>query len=191
MKIGLFFGSFNPVHIGHMAIANYMVEFTDIDRLWFVVSPQNPFKRRSSLLADQLRLEMVRLAINDDPRFNPCDIEFRLPKPSYTIDTLTYLEEKHPTCEFVLIMGADGLPTFNKWKNYRLIEERYSRYVYPRPGFDIHNVDKYPNTLIVPAPIIEISSTFIREAIKDGHDISFFLPAEVSKFINDMNLFKK
>ncbi len=134
-KTGLFFGSFNPIHIGHMIIANWFVEYTDLERVWFVVSPQNPFKEKKSLLADHHRLALVRTAIEDDLRFWVTDIEFHMPKPSYTIDTLTYLEEKYPENEFVLIAGSDQLPNFDKWKNANRILELYKMYVYARPGY--------------------------------------------------------
>ena len=133
-KTGLFFGSFNPVHIGHLAIANYFVEFTDLDQLWFVVSPQNPLKKKSTLLNDHHRLHLLELAINDSPLFRISDIEFKLPKPSYTINTLTYLKEKFPKRKFSLIMGSDGLDSFSKWKNFQIILDNYEIYVYPRPG---------------------------------------------------------
>ena len=133
MKIGLYFGSFNPIHIGHLAIANYMVEFTDLEKVWLVVSPHNPLKQKNSLLSDQHRLQMVRIAIEYDNRFKVSNIEFNLPQPSYTINTLTYLKEKYPENEFVLIMGSDGLATFDKWKNYAELIANYKRYVYPRP----------------------------------------------------------
>ena len=132
MKTGLFFGSFNPIHIGHMALANYFVDYTSLEQVWFVVSPHNPLKNKESLLNDQLRLDMVALAIGNDERFSICDIEFRMPKPSYTIDTLTYLSEKHRRREFILLMGSDGLSTFHKWKNHEQIIKHYHRYVYPR-----------------------------------------------------------
>ncbi len=145
-RIGLFFGSFNPIHIGHLAIASWFVEFTDIDKVWFVVSPQNPFKEKKSLLADHHRLAMVRIAVEDDARFQVSDIEFKMPKPSFTIDTLTYLEEKYPDKKFVLITGSDQLPTFDKWKNPDRLLELYQMYVYARPGFQ---GSKYDQSLAV------------------------------------------
>ncbi len=140
MITGLYFGSFNPIHIGHLAIANFMIEFSELEQLWFVVSPQNPLKEKKSLLKDYHRLEMVRLAVEDDERFRASDIEFKLPTPSYTIDTLTYLEEKHPGRKFQLVMGADGLSTFHKWKHADLIVKKYHRLIYPRPGTDLDTV---------------------------------------------------
>lgn len=190
MKIGLFFGSFNPIHIGHMAIANYMVEYTDLDKLWFVVSPHNPLKTKQSLLADYQRLEMVNRAIGDDNRFNASNIEFQLPQPSYTINTLTYLKEKYPMHEFVLIMGSDGLETFTKWKNYEVIIKNYERYVYPRPGTSPELLENIENGKLVNAPNIEISSTFIREAIKNKKDIRYFLPEKVWQYLDEMNFYK-
>lgn len=190
-KIGLYFGSFNPIHIGHMAIANYMIEFTDLDELWFVITPQNPFKVNEQLLNDYDRLELLKIAINNDPRFSICDIEFYLPKPSYTIDTLTYLEERYKNRTFVLIMGSDNLPQFHKWKNYKIIEEKYSRYIYPRPGFQDIDLTKHKNIKVFDAPLMDISSTFIREAIKQKKDIRYFLPHGVYEEIDRMNYYRK
>ncbi len=191
IKTGLFFGSFNPVHIGHLAIANYMVEFTDIDQVWFVVSGQNPLKKRKSLLADYHRLALVKEAIDDDHRFKASDVELKLPKPSYTIDTITYLKEKYPEREFVIIMGSDGLTTFDKWKNYKLLEKSVCRYVYPRPGVDLQSFDNYPNCIFTNAPMIDISSSFIRESIKNKKDVRFFLHEKVYKYISEMHFFEK
>ncbi|MBN1145038.1 MAG: nicotinate-nucleotide adenylyltransferase [Bacteroidales bacterium] len=189
MKTGLYFGSFNPVHIGHLAIANYMIEFTDLDQLWFVISPLNPLKKQASLLEDHKRRSMLEIAVENDDRFRVCDIEFRMPKPSYTIDTLTWLKELHPATEFVLIMGSDGLPTFQKWKNYKIIEAQYKRYIYPRPGYPVEP-DKHPNILIADAPQMEISSTFIREALRSKHDIRHFLPGRVYEYITQMHYYE-
>ncbi len=184
MKTGLFFGSFNPIHIGHMALANYFVEYTGLREVWFVISPHNPLKKKESLLNDQLRLEMVELAIGKDERFGICDIEFRMPKPSYTIDTLTYLSEKHPKREFILLMGSDGLGSFHKWKNCEQLVNLYHRYIYPRDTNDQTDYSQHRNiTLLKDAPKIEISSSFIRTAIKEGKDIPYFLHARVYDFI--------
>lgn len=188
--IGLFFGSFNPVHIGHMAIAEYIYEFSDIDQLWFVVSPQNPLKRRKNLLADHHRLEMVYLAIDDDPRFRVSDIEFHMPKPSYTVDTLAYFSGKYPDYEFVMILGADNLVSFDKWKNCELLAEKYKRLVYPRHGVSEEEMKKHKNIEVIPAPKIEVSSSFIREAIKDGKRVRYFLPEKVYKYIDEMNFYR-
>lgn len=191
MKAGLFFGSFNPIHIGHMAIAGYMLSFTDMDQIWFIVSPHNPHKRKVSLLAYHHRLEMVRLAVDDDIRFRVSDIESKLPLPSYTIDTLTYLSEKYPSHEFGLIIGADNLPNFHKWKNADQIIKRYHRYVYPRNDFAELDLKSHMNISYVNAPKIEISSSFIRESISAGKDIRYFLPEKVFDYIEKMNLYKK
>jgi nicotinate-nucleotide adenylyltransferase len=190
MKTGLFFGSFNPIHIGHMALANYFVEFTNIDQLWFVISPHNPLKKKESLANDQMRLDMVELAIDGDTRFQTCDIEFHMPKPSYTIDTLTYLTERYPRNEFILLMGSDGLQTFHKWKNHDNIISRYSRYVYPRKTEIPIDNKQHENILLVKgAPMIEISSSFIRNSIRQKKDIRHFLPEKVSEYIKRYGLY--
>lgn len=190
MKTGLFFGSFNPIHIGHMALANYFVEYTDLMQVWFIISPQNPLKKKESLLNDQLRLEMVELAIDKDERFHICDIEFRMPQPSYTIDTLTYLSEKYPKREFILLMGSDGLNTFHKWKNYELITENYHRFIYPRNTEKSVDLFKHKNiTVLKEAPKIEISSSFIRSALKENKDVRYFLCEKVYDFVLQRNLY--
>lgn len=191
MKVGLFFGSFNPIHNGHLTIANYMVEYTDMDQVWFIVSPHSPFKEKKNLLADYHRYELVLLAIGDDPAFRASNIEFKMPKPSYTIDTLVHLSEKHPGKELVLIMGADGLSTFNKWKNHKQIIQYYHRYVYPREGTDPNKLPNMENATLVDAPVIGISSSFIRKAIREGKDVRYFLPAPVWKYIQEMNFYRK
>ena len=192
MNVALYFGSFNPIHIGHLAIANYALAFAPIDQLWFVVSPQSPFKQKQSMLDDYQRLELVNRAIEGDDRMKASSIEFRLPKPSYTIDTLTYLQEEYPMHRFSLLMGADNLQSFDKWKNYEQILSDYSLLVYPRPGiklddlpFDLSSVTQ------IDAPLMEISASFIRTAIRDGRDIRHFLPAEVWKYIEEMNFYQK
>lgn len=196
-KIGLYFGSFNPVHIGHMAIAGYMTEFAGLDQVWFVVSPHNPLKKKETLLADHHRLYMTELAIGDNDKLKASDIEFRLPVPSYTIDTLTYLKEKYPKNVFCLVMGEDNLFTLHKWKNAAELVKMYPIYVYPRlksenPSSlileqilltaDVHNVN---------APLMEISGTFIRNGIKNGKDMSYFLPPAVWKYIREMHFYEK
>jgi len=191
MITGLYFGSFNPIHIGHMAIANFMIEFSDLDQLWFVVSPQNPLKDKKSLLKDYHRLEMVRLAIEDDDRFRASDIEFRLPTPSYTIDTLAYLEEKNPGREFQLVMGADGLRTFHKWKHAKLIADKYHRLIYPRPGVEMAAASLLPNASVVEAPLMEISSSFIRNAIREGKDVRHLTPAKAYQYMREMHFYEK
>lgn len=189
-KISLFFGSFNPVHIGHLAIASWFVEFTDIDKVWFVVSPQNPFKEKKSLLADHHRLAMVRIAVEDDGRFQVSDIEFKMPKPSYTIDTLTYLEEKYPDKTFVLITGSDQLPTFDKWKNPERLLELYQLYVYARPGYQGSKFDHHPHVKIFNTPLLEISSTFIRQSVKEKKDVRYLLPPKVWEYMREMHFYE-
>jgi len=197
MNAGLYFGSFNPIHIGHLAIANYMVEFTGLDQVWFVISPQNPLKQRSSLLADYFRYELAVRAIGKNPKLKVSDIEFKLPKPSYTIDTLTYLKEKHPKKNFSLIMGEDNLCTLKKWKNYKELMEHYEFYVYPRTrekSEDRHKISsllKEGKIHIVKAPRMEISSSFIRQAIQKGKDVSCYLPEAVYAYIRDMHFYEK
>jgi nicotinate-nucleotide adenylyltransferase len=190
MNIGLFFGSFNPIHIGHLALAEYMLEFTELERIWFVVSPHNPLKSKDSLLADHHRLEMVHLAVHDDNRFRVSDIEFRMPQPSYTIDTLSYLEEKYPEHKFSLILGTDNLSSFHKWKNADLIIQKYHRYIYPRYEEAAENPGSQLNTTLVNAPRIEISSSFIRQAIKEGKSVRYFMPEKVYEYVDRMNFYK-
>ncbi len=191
IKTGLFFGSFNPIHVGHMAIANYMVEFTEIDQLWFVVSPQNPLKKKKTLLDEYQRLELVNRAIGDDLRFRASKVEFNLPKPSYTIDTLTYLSEKYPTHQFFILMGSDSLDSIGKWKNADVLLANYDIIVYPRPGFNPENTKKYERVQIANAPLIELSSTFLRESIRDGKDVRHFLPYRSWDYLQQMNFYKK
>jgi nicotinate-nucleotide adenylyltransferase len=189
-KTGLFFGSFNPIHNGHLMIAGYMAEFTDLAQVWFVVSPHNPLKEKNTLLADHHRLAMVNLAIEEDSRFNSSNIEFKLPKPSYTIDTLTYLQEKYPRREFVLIGGGDMLPSLHKWKNYHALLDMYKIYLYPRPGVTPTPFDNHPSIVHTKAPLVDISSSFIRQAIKEGKNMRHFLPEKVWKYIDEMNFYK-
>lgn len=190
-RIGLFFGSYNPIHIGHMAIANYVVEYTDLKEVWFVISPQSPFKKREHLLDNYERLEMVNRAINDDERFKASDIEFQLPVPSYTIDTLTYLSEKFPKRKFALIMGADNLFHFYKWKNFELVKNQFHIYVYPRPGIHRDECPKFDNLHWVEAPLMDISASFIRKAIREGKNVSQFLPSGVWKYIDEMFYYRR
>ncbi|MCF8295192.1 MAG: nicotinate-nucleotide adenylyltransferase [Bacteroidales bacterium] len=189
-RIGLFFGSFNPIHIGHLAIANYFVSFTDLHQVWFVVSPQNPLKEKQSLLADYHRLQLVDIAIGDSPLFRSSKIEFELPKPSYTIHTLSYLSEKYPEYEFVLLLGADNLQSFHKWKNYTVILENYELMVYPRPGYEVNSTSFQGKIQVIQAPLMEISSSFIRQAIGEGKDVRFFMPKAVADYIDEMNFYK-
>ena len=192
LKIGLYFGSYNPIHIGHMAIANYMVEYTDIDQLWFVVSPQNPHKNKNNLLDDYQRLEMVHRAVEGDDRLRASNIEFSLPKPSYTVDTLAYLSDQFPNYHFSILMGSDNLENFHKWKNYETIIENYGIIVYPRPGFDKSKVKSIKNISITEdAPLMEISSSFIREGIKQKKDMSFWMPEKVYQYIREMHFYEK
>ncbi|HQW71070.1 MAG: nicotinate-nucleotide adenylyltransferase [Saprospiraceae bacterium] len=174
--IGLFFGSFNPVHIGHLIIANHMANETDLDQVWMVVSPQNPFKDKKSLAKDRDRYNLVHLAIGDNPKLSVSDIEFSMPKPSYTIDTLTYLKEKYPNKIFYLIMGGDNVPTLPKWKNSELLIENYKIYVYKRPGYDLGPLASHPNITSVEAPLLDISSTHIRQLIKERKSIQYLMP---------------
>ena len=196
MKIGLFFGSFNPIHFGHMAIANYMVEFTFLDQIWFVVSPHNPLKEKSSLLQDFHRLEMVFKAIDDDSRFKASDVEFNMPKPSYTIDTLSYLQEKFPNNSYSLIMGSDNLKYMHKWKNYRELLNNFSVLVYPRPEYpykqdEISSIfGKDSSIHLVDAPLIEISSSFIRKSIKNRINLRHFLHRDVYNYIEEMHFYE-
>jgi nicotinate-nucleotide adenylyltransferase len=189
-KTGLFFGSFNPIHQGHLVIANYMVEFTDICQVWFIVSPQNPLKEKNSLLADHHRLAMANIAVEDDPRFRASNIEFHLPQPSFTIDTLTYLAEKHPEKEFVLICGSDNLTSFSKWKNYEELLNRYQLYIYPRPNTEASAFDSHPHIHFTQAPLIEISSSFIRQGIREGRNLRQFLPEKVWKYLTEMHFYE-
>lgn len=196
-KVGLYFGSFNPIHIGHIAIAGYMIEYTDLDQVWFVVSPHNPLKKKESLLDDHQRLHMVNLAIDDNPRLKASDIEFKLPLPSYTIDTLTYLNEKHPDKKFALIMGEDNLYTLHKWKNINELINKCKLYVYPRsdkgkPASPILNrILSEAYIKRVSAPLMDISGTFIRDGIKKGRDMSYYLPPPVWKYIGEMHFYRK
>ncbi len=193
MKVGLFFGTFNPVHIGHLIIGSYMVEFTDLGEVWFVVTPHNPLKVKQSLLPDLHRYRMVEEATEDFPLLKPSNIEFGLPQPNYTINTLAYLSEKYPEHEFVLIMGEDNLKTLHKWKNYEALLENYAVYYYPRIYSETED-DQMPikgKLHRVEAPVVEISSTFIRNAIKQKKDIRAMLPPGVWNYIDTMNFYKK
>ena len=189
MKVGLFFGSFNPIHIGHLAIANYITEYSDLDELWLVLSPQNPLKKKKSLLNEYDRFEMVEIALKNDEKIKATDIEFRLPKPSFTIDTLTYLSERNPKNEYILILGADNFDTFHKWKNYEEILKQYRLYVYPRPNYDLGDYKNHPSIKLIDAPLMEISSSFIRKAIKENKDVRYFLPNEIYKYIIEKNYY--
>jgi len=189
--IGLFFGSFNPIHIGHLAIANYMLSYTDINELWFVVSPHNPFKKRQNMLSEADRLHLVNLAIEDHPSYRSCDLELHMPKPSFTVDTLTRLTEIYPQRKFTLIIGSDNLELFHEWKNSEAIIANYHRYIYPRPGTPPNLMENIPNATVVNAPLMDISSSFIRQAIAAGKDVPFFLHEKVYQHIKEKSLYKK
>ena len=190
-KIGLFFGSFNPIHIGHLIMAEYFVENTDLKEVWFVVSPNSPMKKKESLLSEHQRLYMVNLAVEDDARFRSCDIEFHLSLPSYTCHTLVHLQEKYPDKEFVLIMGEDNLETIEKWKNYEFILENFSIYAYPRIGSDGGKYKNHPHVKFVDAPYIGISATMIRNGIAEGKTMHYFMHPKVAQFIDEMRLYSK
>lgn len=190
-KIGLFFGTYNPVHVGHMIIANYMVEFSDLDQIWMVITPQSPFKVKASMLNDYDRLHLVQLAIGDDTRLKASNIEFDLPQPNYTCDTLAYLAEKFPDKEFSLIMGADNLNHFHKWKNYEVILENHDLYVYPRmDSNEGGDLKRHYKVNYVEAPVIKISSTFIRKAIAGGGNVRHYMPSAVAEYVDEMHFYK-
>jgi nicotinate-nucleotide adenylyltransferase len=216
-KIGLFLGSFNPIHNGHLMIANYIAEFGELDQVWFVISPMNPFKAGQDLLPDYDRSELLRRAIGDYPKFRVSEVEFQLPKPSYTINTLTFLASKYPDYKFILIMGSDQLPDFHRWKNSEEILANYRILVYPRPeedrdarrgtryteegdndesGFPLHasrftrhDLENHPSITLLQAPMMEISSTFIRQAIRDGKDMRFFMPELSWVYLDEMHFY--
>ncbi len=191
-KIGLYFGTFNPIHVGHLIIANHMVEFSDLDEVWFVVTPHNPLKKKKTLLEDHHRLAMVRIALENYPKLQATNVEFDLPQPNYTVNTLAYLEEKYAEKHFCLIMGEDNLKSFQKWKNYDVILERYSIYIYPRisEGTVETQFDNHEKIKKIDAPIIELSSTFIRKGIKADKNIRPMLSAEVWEYLDEMNFYK-
>ncbi|SNR14128.1 nicotinate (nicotinamide) nucleotide adenylyltransferase [Tenacibaculum jejuense] len=192
-NIGLYFGTFNPIHIGHLIIANHMVENSDLDEIWMVVTPHNPFKKKSSLLDNHHRLEMVFKATEDYDKISPSDIEFKLPQPNYTVHTLAHISDKYPDNNFSLIMGEDNLKSLHKWKNYEVILQDHNVYVYPRisEGKVETQFDNHPKIHRVNAPIVEISSTMIRNAIKENKNIKPLLTAEVWQYIDEMNFYKK
>lgn len=179
MKVGLYFGSFNPIHHGHLIIANYILQHSDLDQVWFVVSPQNPFKQSASLLNAYHRLALVQLAIEAEPKLKASDIEFRLPQPSYTVNTLAYLQEKYPTHAFAIIMGSDSFENLAKWKNYEFILQHCPIYVYRRPGHEVKNNFAQAKIIVQDAPLLQISATYIRNNIKQGKSIRYLVPEKV------------
>ena len=191
MKIGLFFGSFNPIHVGHLVISGYMAGFTGLDQVWLVVSPHNPHKKREDLIRAYDRLEMARLAVEDTTELQVSDIEFGLPRPSYTIDTLTYLGERYPQHEFSLILGSDNLYSLPRWKNHEILLRDYRLLIYPRPGFRDSGLEDHPSVQMTEAPLMEISSTFIRKGIAEGKNMQFFVPGKVWDFIDKKGLYRR
>ncbi|TYP76254.1 nicotinate (nicotinamide) nucleotide adenylyltransferase [Aquimarina intermedia] len=191
-KIGLYFGTFNPIHIGHLAIANHMAEYSDLDEIWLVVTPHNPFKKKTSLLDNHHRLEMVFQATEGYDKLKPSDIEFKLPQPNYTVNTLAHLLEKYLDYSFGLIMGEDNLKGFHKWKNYETILEHHNIYVYPRiaEGRVDNQFKDHPKIHRIAAPIMQVSSTFIRKAIAEGKNIQPLLPPTVWNYIDEMNFYR-
>jgi len=190
MKVGLFLGSFNPVHIGHMILANYMLEYTDLDQILFIVSPHNPHKDKSILLDKNHRYNMVNLAIGNNEKIKASDVEFNLPEPSYTIDTLTLLKKENPNDDFVLMMGTDNLEDFTKWKDYQKILDEHSLYVYKRDTSDGGELKTHPKIKIIDAHMVDMSSTFIRKAVKEEKDIRYFVPEKVWLHIKTMGFYK-
>lgn len=192
MKVGLYFGTFNPIHVGHLIIANHLVEFSDLDEVWFVVTPQSPHKKKQSLLDNHHRYELVYIAVEDYPKLRPSDIEFKLSQPNYTVHTLAHISEKYPNKEFSLIMGEDNLKSFHKWKNYETIIEHHDIYVYPRiGGGKVKNQFRdHPKVHRIDAPVIQISATHIRDSIKNGKNVQSLMPKEVWKYVDDMNFYR-
>ena len=202
MKVGLYFGTFNPIHVGHLIIANHMVDHTDLDEVWLVVTPLNPLKNKSSLLADYSRLDLVNIAIEDNKNLKASDVEFRLPKPSYTINTLAVLKEKYPNDQFALIMGEDNLRNLHKWKNYDRIIENHSLYVYPRALTEQERAELEPQTAITDdilanaeinvcdAPVMKVSSSYIRKAISEQKDVRYLLTEPVFNYVTDMHFYE-
>ena len=193
MKVGLYFGTFNPIHVGHLIIANHMAEHSDLDQIWMVVTPHNPLKKKSTLLDDYHRLQMVHLATEDFPKIKPSDIEFKLSQPNYTVNTLVHLQDKYPSYEFSLIMGEDNLKSLHKWKNYEAILKHHDIYVYPRISSEEENLEfkNHPKIHVIDAPVVEISSTFIRGNIKKEKNVQPLLPAKVWEYIDHNNFYKK
>ena len=189
-KVGIYSGSFNPIHHGHVMLANYLVEFADLDELWFVVTPQNPLKQKEDLLDDEERLKMVQLAVGDDPRLQVSDIEMHLPTPSYTINTLTSLSEQCPDCKFIFICGMDSLQNFKNWREYQRILDNYELLVFPREGYDGGELINYPSVTVLKTPIVEVSSTFIRQCIKEGRDVRHFMPEKAFAYLKENHFYE-
>jgi nicotinate-nucleotide adenylyltransferase len=189
MKVGLYFGSFNPIHVGHLIIAQAVQERANLDEVWFVVSPQNPFKKSNSLLHEFDRYDMVRLSIEENDAFRVSDVEFNMPRPSYTIDTLVYLKEKHPGYQFKLIIGGDNLSIFPKWKNSHKIIEDFGLIVYPRPGEKKSELIDHPNVIFIEAPLLDISATYIRKCIRENKSIRYLVPTKTCEYIYERKLF--
>ncbi len=189
MHIGLYFGSFNPIHTGHLIVANHIVENSDIDKIWFVVSPHNPLKDSHSLLNEYDRLHLVQLAIEDNAKFRASNVEFSLPKPSYTIDTLTYLSERFPLEQFSVIMGSDSFQNIQRWKNYEQLLAKYDLLVYKRPGFEVADTHG-ARVQLLEAPLLEISSTFIRKQVKAGKSIRYLVPERVWQYIDENGYYR-
>jgi nicotinate-nucleotide adenylyltransferase len=190
MKVGLYFGSFNPIHVGHLILINHILNESDLEKIWFIVSPLNPFKEPQNLINEYDRLHLVQKAIEDDARLKASDIEFLLPKPSYTIHTLAYLEEKYPDHSFSIIMGSDSFQNLDKWKNAEIIAKNYSIIIYKRPGFQINN-KLNANIQIMDAPLLEISSTHIRKLVRAGKSIKYLVPSNIEEEILASGFFKK
>lgn len=201
MKVGLYFGSFNPIHVGHLIIANHMANYSDFDQIWLVVSPHNPLKKKETLLEDYHRLALVNIAIEGNQKLKASDIEFKLDIPSYTVTTLTYLKEKHPTYSFSLLMGEDNIRTFHKWYNYETILENHKIYVYPR-ALNICEAKLYAEMpenelmqhenvhFVEDVPVMNISSSFIRKSIKEGKNVRYLLTESVERYIDEMNFYR-
>lgn len=201
-SVGLYFGTFNPIHVGHLIIANHLVDHTKLDEVWLIVSPQNPFKEKSSLLPDYHRLALTKVATEDNTKVRVSNVEFKLPKPSYTINTLAHLKEEFPDYAFALIMGEDNLRSLHKWKNYQLILENHKVYVYPRvltiqekEDLKLHRTQtlltNHPNIIKVDAPVMKLSSSFIRKSIKAGYDVRYLLTEPVYQYVKEMHFYEK
>ncbi|MCR8873896.1 nicotinate (nicotinamide) nucleotide adenylyltransferase [Phocaeicola barnesiae] len=191
IKTGIFGGSFNPIHLGHLALANYLCEYGEVNEVWFLVSPLNPFKVHQDLLKDELRLQLVQAAVEGYPRFKASDFEFHLPRPSYTIHTLDKLARQYPDRDFYLIIGADNWAAFDRWKSPEEILQKHYVLIYPRPGYDLGALTLPPRVKAVHTPLLEISSTFIRTAIREGKDMRYFLHPEVDRLIKELHLYRK